>query len=100
MLGLYEFMAGGLGRIPSSSATFMRNALRSSNTLFLPRSINSSKRIVNCAMRSRKSLKPKSMLGRESAIDGALAPYWDCPPENELPKRLGVMVRVAMVAVE
>ena len=37
------------------------------------------------------------MLGSVSAIEGAFAPYCACPPpENELPNRLGVIVRVAM----
>lgn len=79
----------------------MRNALRSSKTLFRPRSMKSSNRVVNCAMRSRRSLKPKSMLGRVSAIEGALAlVYGACEPENELPKRLGVNVAAAMFAIQ
>ena len=37
------------------------------------------------------------MLGKLSAIDGAAAPYCACEPEKELPKRLGVIVRVAIL---
>jgi hypothetical protein len=56
---------------PSSSATFMRKALRSSSTRLRPRSMKSSKRWVKAVMRSRRSLKPKSTDGRLSAIEGA-----------------------------
>lgn len=78
---------------------FIRNALRSSNTRFLPRSMNSSKRTVNCAILSRKSLKPKSTLGSVSAMDTAFALYgcWSREGPKELPKRLGVIVRVDMM---
>jgi len=86
-------------RVPSNSATFNLNPLRSCSTRFRPSSMKSSNLTVNWAIRSRKSLNPKSMLGRLSAIDVvACAPYCDCEPENELPKRLGVMLRVAMVS--
>lgn len=59
--------------------------------------MKSSNRAVNAAMRSRRSLKPKSTEGRLSAIDGASVPYGACEAENELPKRLGVAGRAAMV---
>lgn len=35
--------------------------------------MKSSNLVVNCAMRSRRSSKPKFMLGRVSAMEGALA---------------------------
>ena len=86
--------------IPSISAMFILNAFLSSSTRFRPRSMNSSKRTVNCAIRSRSSLKPKSTLGSMSTIEGAFAPYggWSRDPENELPKRLGVIVSVDMLS--
>jgi hypothetical protein len=59
--------------IPLSSVTFMRNWFLSSNTRFRPCSIKVSNLTVNFAMRSRSSSKPKLILGRESAIDGASA---------------------------
>jgi len=59
--------------------------------------MKSSKRTVNCAMRSRSSLKPKSMLGRVSAMEGTLAPYCACETEREEEKREGVMT-VAILA--
>jgi len=37
--------------------------------------MNSSKRSVNRAIRSRRSSKPKFMLGSESAIEGALTEW-------------------------
>ena len=58
---------------PCSSARFIRNWFLSSSTRFRPCSMNSSKRVVNLAMRSRNSSKPKLMLGSESAIEGASA---------------------------
>lgn len=51
----------------------MRNWLRSSKTRFLPCSINASNFELNLLMRSRNSSNPKLMLGRESAMDGAVA---------------------------
>ena len=63
----------GGGMVPCSSATFMRNWLRSSRTRLRPLAMNSSNRSVKRAMRSRSSSKPKFMLGRESAIEGAVA---------------------------
>jgi hypothetical protein len=56
--------------IPCSSATFIRNWLRSSRTRLRSRSMKASKRTVNLNMRSRRSSKPKFIDGRESAIDG------------------------------
>ena len=56
---------------PCISATLMKNWLRSSSTRLRPLAMNSSKRSVNRAMRSRRSSKPKLMVGRESAIEGA-----------------------------
>jgi hypothetical protein len=83
---------------PSSSATFMRNALRSSSTRLRPRSMNSSKRWVKAVMRSRRSLKPKSTEGRLSAIEGASVLYGACKaPEKDEPKRLGVAGMAAMI---
>lgn len=83
---------------PSSSATFMRKALRSSRTRLRPRSMNSSKRWVKAVMRSRRSLKPKSTEGRLSAIEGASVLYGACrAPEKDEPKRLGVAGMAAMV---
>lgn len=82
--------------VPSISATFRRNALRSCSTLFLPFSMKSSKRAVKCAMRSRRSLKLKSMLGRVSAMLGAVEEYGTPPPESEEAKRLGVIVVAAI----
>jgi hypothetical protein len=89
----------GSGDIPSSSATFMRKALRSSRTRLRPRSMKSSKRWVNWVMRSRRSLKPKSTEGRLSAIEGASVVYCACEAEKEAPKRLGVAGIAAIVAV-
>jgi hypothetical protein len=60
--------------IPWSSATFMRNWLRSSNTRRRPFSIKASKRAVNWFMRLRKSSKPKLIEGSWSAMDSA---SWD-----------------------
>jgi hypothetical protein len=83
---------------PSSSATFMRKALRSSRTRLRPRSMNSSKRWVKAVMRSRRSLKPKSTDGRLSAIEGASVLYGACRvPEKDEPKRLGVAGMAAMI---
>lgn len=87
--------------VPSISATPMRNAFLSSSTRFLPRSMNSSNRTVKCAMRSRRSLKLKSMLGSVSAIEGAmvLEEYGgaaEAPAEKEEPKRLGVIIVAAI----
>jgi hypothetical protein len=59
--------------IPSSSAIFMRNWFLSSNTRFRPCSMKLSNFTVNFAMRSRSSSKPKLILGRDSAIEGAFA---------------------------
>ena len=59
--------------IPCSSATLMRNWFRSSRTCLRPLAMNSSKRSVKRAIRSRRSSKPKVMAGRVSAIDGASA---------------------------
>lgn len=59
--------------MPCSSATFMRNWFRSSRTCLRPLAMNSSKRSVKRAMRSRRSSKPKVMAGRLSAIEGASA---------------------------
>lgn len=59
--------------LPWSSATLMRNWLRSSSTRLRPLSMKLSNRLVNCAMRFRRSSKPKFILGRVSAIEGALA---------------------------
>lgn len=59
------------GCAPCSSATVTANWFLSSRTRFRPFSMNSSKRAVNLAMRSRSSSKPKLMLGRLSATEGA-----------------------------
>jgi hypothetical protein len=50
---------------------FMRNWLRSSNTLRRPVSMNASNRAVNWFMRLRRSSKPKLIEGSWSAMDGA-----------------------------
>lgn len=49
----------------------MRNWLRSSSTCLRPFAMNSSNRSVKRAIRSRRSSKPKSILGRVSAIEGS-----------------------------
>lgn len=59
--------------LPCSSATLSRNWLRSSSTRLRPLAMNSSNRSVKRAMRSRRSSKPKFILGSVSAIEGALA---------------------------
>jgi hypothetical protein len=85
------------GSVPSSSATFMRKALRSSSTRLRPRSMKSSKRCVNWVIRSRRSLKPKSTEGRVSAMEGASVVYCAWEPEKDAPKRLGVAGIAAIV---
>jgi hypothetical protein len=94
---LFVCFAAAIRDSPSSSATFMRKALRSSSTRLRPRSMNSSKRWVKAVMRSRRSLKPKSTEGRLSAIEGASVLYGACrAPEKDEPKRLGVAGMAAM----
>ena len=61
------------GHLPCSSATLMRNWFRSSRTCLRPLAMKSSNRSVKCAIRSRRSSKPKVMAGRVSAIEGAAA---------------------------
>jgi hypothetical protein len=85
--------------VPSSSATFMRKALRSSSTRLRPRSMKSSKRCVNWVIRSRRSLKLKSTEGRVSAMEGASVVYCAWEPEKDAPKRLGVAGIAAIVGV-
>jgi hypothetical protein len=94
---LMVLLDGGIVGVPSSSATFMRKALRSSRTRLRPRSMKSSKRWVNWVIRSRRSLKPKSMEGRVSAMEGASVLYCACEAEKEAPKRLGVAGIAAIV---
>ena len=62
---------GKIEHPPCSSATFMRNWLRSFRTRLRPSAMKSSNRCVNFAMRSRNSSNPKLMLGRLSAVDSA-----------------------------
>ena len=83
--------------IPSTSATLMRKALRSSNTRFLPSAMNSSNLAVNCDIRSRKSLKRKSIAGRESTMEGGIAENVGCATPTDAPKRFGVIVSVDIV---
>ncbi len=59
--------------MPFNSTTFIRNWFLSSSTRLRPCSIKLSNLTVNLAMRSRRSLNPKSILGRVSAIEGASA---------------------------
>ena len=61
--------------------------------------MKASKRWVNWAMRSRRSLKPKSTDGRLSAIEGASLLKAADGPEKEAPKRLGVAGIAAMLVV-
>jgi hypothetical protein len=70
--------------VPASSPILPLNPFRSSNTLFLPFSINASNFTVNAAMRSRSSEKLKSGVG--SCVDGSIIGPVEVDVERDVEK--------------